>query len=75
MINSPQKEYLLRDVLGEVGIVPGVSSLDGVRIWDGGGTVRVRVKKDDLAIVRERISRLLAGKEGLEGISVDVIRA
>lgn len=75
MLNSYEQEYALRDVLGEVGVVPGVSSIDGVRIWENGGTVRVRVKKDDLGIVRERIGRVLAGKEGVEGICVDVVRA
>lgn len=76
MINSHEQEYALRDVLGDVGVVPGVSGIDNVRIWENGGSIRVKVKKDDLGIVRERLSRVLAGKtEGVEGICVDVVRA
>jgi solute carrier family 30 (zinc transporter), member 5/7 len=77
MTNSHEEEYALRDVLGDIGVVPGVSEIDGVRIWENGGTIRVRVKKDDLGIVRERIGRVLAGpgKEGVEGICVDLVRA
>jgi hypothetical protein len=73
LVNSPEREYALRDVLGEIGITPGVSALEGVRIWEGGGTLRVKVKKDDLGIVRERVGRVL-GKEGVEGVVVDVVR-
>jgi solute carrier family 30 (zinc transporter), member 5/7 len=73
LVNTPEKEYALRDVLGEIGVAPGVSSLEGVRIWEGGGTVRVKVKKDDLGIVRERVGRIL-GKERIEGVVVDVVR-
>jgi solute carrier family 30 (zinc transporter), member 5/7 len=74
LVNTPEREYALRDVLGEIGITPGVSTLEGVRIWEGGGTLRVKVKKDDLGIVRERVGRVL-GKEGVEGVVVDVVRA
>jgi hypothetical protein len=61
--------------LGEVGVVPGVSGIEGVRIWEGGGNgmVRVRVKKDDLEVVRGRVGRVLGGK-GVVGVCVDVVR-
>jgi hypothetical protein len=74
LVNSHEREYALRDVLGEVGVVPGVSVLENVRVWEGGGTMRVRVRKDDLGIVKERVGRVLK-KEGMEGICVDVLRA
>lgn len=75
LINSHEQEYSLRDVLGEVGVVPGVNEIEVVRIWEGGeqGTVKVRVKKDDLGIVRERVGRVLRGK-GVDGVCVDVVR-
>lgn len=73
LVNSPEQEYALRDVLGEVGVVPGVSSIDGVKVWDAGGTVRVSVKKDDLSVVRERVARVLS-REGTEGVCIDVVR-
>jgi solute carrier family 30 (zinc transporter), member 5/7 len=73
LLNSHEQEYTLRDVLGEIGVVPGVGEIDGVRIWDGGGTVRVQVKKDDLGIVGERVGRVL-GMKGVEEVCVDVIR-
>src|SRR5277367_5081656 len=73
LVNSPEQEYALRDVLGEVGVVPGVSSIDGVKIWEGGGTVRVSVKKDDLSVVRERVGRVLS-REGTEGVCIDIVR-
>ena len=71
LVNSYEKEYALRDVLGEIGVVPGVSGIEGVRMWEGGGTVRVKVKKDDLGVVRERVVRVL--KEN-EGVRIDVVR-
>jgi solute carrier family 30 (zinc transporter), member 5/7 len=74
MVNSPEREYALRDMLGEIGVVPGVSGIDGVRIWEGGGTIRVQVKKDDLGIVRERVKRVLSNT-GEESVCVDVVRA
>lgn len=73
LLNSHEKEYALRDVLGEIGVVPGVSEIEGVRIWDGAGTIRVRVKKDDLGIVKGRVGRVL-GTQKVEGVCVDVIR-
>ena len=73
LVNSHEQEYSLRDLLGEVGVVPGVSGIDGVRIWDGGGTLRVRVKKDDLGVVRERVRRAL-GTEHMTEICIDVVR-
>lgn len=73
MINTPEKEYSLRDTLGEVGVTPGVSAVEGVKLWEGGGTVRVVVKKDDLGVVRERVKRVLSGKGGKE-VCVDVVR-
>jgi zinc transporter 5/7 len=74
LVNSPQREYALRDILGEIGVVPGVSTLENVRVWDGGGTIRVKVKKDDLGVVRERVARVLK-KEAMEGVCIDVVRA
>jgi cation diffusion facilitator family transporter len=73
LVNSHQREYALRDVLGEVGVVPGVSGLENVRVWEGGGTMRVRVKKDDLWVVKERVGRVLK-REGMEGVCIDVLR-
>jgi zinc transporter 5/7 len=73
LVNSHEREYALRDVLGEIGVVPGVSLLENVRVWDGGGTLRVRVKKDDLGVVRDRVARVLK-KEGMEGVHIDVVR-
>ena len=73
MINSPEKEYSLRDTLGEVGVAPGVSLVEGVRLWDAQGTVRVVVRKDDLGVVRERVKRVF-GSRGGEGVCVDVVR-
>ena len=60
-------------MLGEVGLVPGVNALEGVRIWDRAGVLRVRVKKDDLGVVAGRVGRVLQGV-GLEGVIVDVVR-
>ena len=73
LLNSYEKEYALRDVLGEVSVVPGVSAVEGVRIWDGAGVVRVRVKKDDLGVVAGRVGRVVK-EGGLEGLLVDVVR-
>ena len=73
LVNSHEREYALRDVLGEIGVVPGVSLLENVRVWDGGGTLRVRVKKDDLGVVKDRVARVLK-KEGMEGVHIDVVR-
>ena len=73
LVNSHEKEYVLRDVLGEVGVVPGVSGIEGGRIWEEGGTVRVKVKKDDLGVVRERVGRVLS-KEHLDGVYIDMVR-
>lgn len=73
LVNSHEKEYTLRDVLSEVGITPGVSGIEGIRIWEDGGTLRVRVKKDDLGVVKERVSRLLS-KEHVEGMYIDMVR-
>jgi len=53
--------------------VPGVSAVEGVRIWDGAGVVRVRVKKDDLGVVAGRVGRVVK-EGGLEGLLVDVVR-
>jgi len=46
-----------------------------VRVWEGGGkgTVSVRVKKDDLWVVRERVRRVLRSK-GVDGVCIDVVR-
>jgi zinc transporter 5/7 len=74
LVNSHEREYALRDILGEIGVVPGVSALENVRVWEGGGTLRVRVKKDDLGIVRERVGRVLK-KEEMDEVYVDVVRA
>lgn len=76
LTNTPEKEYLYREVLGEVGITPGVNAVEGVRIWDGpqgNGVLRVRVRKDDLGIVKERVRRVLS-ERGVEGVCVDVVR-
>jgi len=73
MIKSPEKEYALRDTLGEVGVAPGVSLVEGVRLWDAQGTVRVVVRKDDLGVVRERVKRVFSSRGG-EGVCVDVVR-
>ena len=62
-------------MFGEIGIVPGVNGIEEVKIWEGGGTgtVRVRVKKDDLGVVRDRIGRVVRGK-GVDGVCIDVVR-
>lgn len=60
-------------MLGEVGVVPGVSGLEGVRIWDGQGVLKVRVRKDDLGVVSGRVGRVVKSV-GMEGLVVDVIR-
>jgi zinc transporter 5/7 len=73
LLNSHEREYKLRDILGDIGDVPGVSGIEGVRIWDRAGSIRVRVKKDDLGIVRERVGRVL-GTNGIEALCVDVVR-
>lgn len=73
MVNTHEKEYALRDILGKIGAVPGANGIEGVRIWEEGGTLRVRVEKDDLGVVKERIGRVLKS-ETLEGVCIDVIR-
>ena len=50
--------------------------MEGVRIWDGpqgNGVIRVRVRKDDLGIVKERVRKVLS-ERGVEGVCVDVVR-
>ena len=73
LINSYDQEYALRDMLGEIAVVPGVNKIEGVRIWEGEGTVRARVMKDDLGVVLKQIDRVL-GAKGVEGVCIDVIR-
>jgi solute carrier family 30 (zinc transporter), member 5/7 len=73
LLNSPDQEYALREAVGEVGVVPGVGSVEGVRVWGGEGVLRVRVRKDDLAVVGGRVGRSLKGS-GLEGVVIDVQR-
>jgi len=73
LLNSHEREYTLRNVLGEIGVVPGVSEIEGVRIWNGAGSIRVRVKEDDLGIVKERVGRVL-GANGIETVCVDTVR-
>ena len=60
-------------MLGEIAVVPGVNKIEGVRIWEGEGTVRARVMKDDLGVVLKQIDRVL-GAKGVEGVCIDVIR-
>jgi solute carrier family 30 (zinc transporter), member 5/7 len=73
LLNSYEQEYTLRDVLGEVSVIPGVSQIETVKLWEDGGSIKVRIKKDDLMVVRERVGRLL-DRKGFEGVYVDAIR-
>lgn len=73
LLNSPDQEYALREAVGEVGVVPGVGTVEGVRVWDGEGVLRVRVRKDDLGVVGGRVARSLKGN-GLEAVVIDVLR-